>query len=164
MKLKYKNIIEKHGLDILSSKGMEIEKKCTQHGSFSVYDHSLYVTSMCIGLAKKLHLKVNEKALVRGALLHDYFLYDWHEPKKENRIHGFTHPGKALKNAEKDFKLGRIERDMIRKHMFPLTPKPPRYKESIILCLADKICATYETAGGFKKRIVKKIRRVDRNV
>ena len=156
MKLKYKNIIEKHGLDILSSKGMEIEKKCTQHGSFSVYDHSLYVTSMCIGLAKKLHLKVNEKALVRGALLHDYFLYDWHEPKKENRIHGFTHPGKALKNAEKDFKLGRIERDMIRKHMFPLTPKPPRYKESIILCLADKICATYETAGGFKKRIVKK--------
>ena len=164
MKLKYKNIIEKHSLDILSSKGMEIEKKCTQHGSFSVYDHSLYVTSMCIGLAKKLHLKVNEKALVRGALLHDYFLYDWHEPKKENRIHGFTHPGKALKNAEKDFKLGRIEGDMIRKHMFPLTPKPPRYKESIILCLADKICATYETAGGFKKRIVKKIRRVDRNV
>ncbi len=164
MKIKYKNIIEKHGIDILSSKGMQIEKKCTQHGTFSVYDHSVYVTSMCIGLSKKLHIKVNEKALVRGALLHDYFLYDWHEPKKENRIHGFTHPGIALRNAEKDFDLGKIERDMIKKHMFPLTPKPPRYRESIILCLADKICATYETAGGFKKRFMRKIRRVDKNV
>lgn len=163
MALKYQELIEKYGKDILESEGMSIEKKCVQHGIFSVYDHSLFVTSMCIRISKGMRLKVNEKAMVRGALLHDYFLYDWHEPTRANRIHGFTHPGKALKNAGKEFHLGKIEKNMIHRHMFPLTPIPPRYRESVILCIADKICATYETADGFKRRILKKIRRADRH-
>ncbi len=163
MSLKYQEMIEKYGSDILESEGMSIEKKCIQHGVFSVYDHSLFVTSMCLRISNMMKIKVNERALVRGALLHDYFLYDWHEPTKANRIHGFTHPKKALLNAEKEFKLDKIEKNMIHRHMFPLTPIPPRYRESIILCIADKICATYETVGGFKRRILKKIRRVDRN-
>lgn len=162
-KLKYDNIIRKHGADILESEGMKTEKKCIQHGTYSVYDHSLYVTSMCLRISKKLRIKINEKSLVRGALLHDYFLYDWHEPTKANRIHGFTHPGIALRNAEKVFKLNKIEKNMIKRHMFPLTPVPPRYREAVILCVADKICATYETVGGFKKKLKNKLRRVDTN-
>ena len=79
---------------------------------------------------------------------------------KENMIHGFTHPGKALRNAEKCFKLNAVEKNMIKRHMFPLTPVPPRFKESMVLCLADKICATYETVGGFKRKLGKKLRRV----
>ena len=74
--IKHQSIIMKHAEDILSCEQMDIEKKCIQHGSYSVYDHSLFVTSMCITLSKKLHLNVNERALVRGALLHDFFLYD----------------------------------------------------------------------------------------
>ena len=151
--LRYFSTICRHGSDILSSEGMNTEKHCIQHGTYSVFDHSLFVTSMCIRLSRAMKLKVNERALVRGALLHDYFLYDWHLPSKIKKTHGFTHPGAALKNAEKDFSLGKIEKDMIKRHMFPLTPIPPRYKESIILCISDKICATYETIGGFKKRI-----------
>ena len=162
-RVKYYNIIRKHGEDILRSKGMYIEKTCIQHGTFSVYDHSLFVTSMCLRISKRLRIKVNEKAMVRGALLHDYFLYDWHEPIKENRLHGFKHPKIALNNAQKEFKLSKIEKNMIKCHMFPLTPLPPRYREGIILCIADKICATYETAGGFKKRLIGKFRRVDVN-
>lgn len=156
---KYQNIILKHGEDILSSEGMKIEKKCVQHGIYSVYDHSLFVTSMCLSIAYQFKIKVNERALVRGALLHDYFLYDWHEPIKRNRIHGFTHPAAALHNAQKEFELGKIEKNMIHRHMFPLTPIPPKYRESVILCIADKICATYETADGFKRRIAKKFRK-----
>ncbi len=162
-RVRFHNLIMQHGADILDSEGMNIEKKCIQHGTYSVYDHSLFVTSMCIRISRKLHIKVNDKAMIRGALLHDYFLYDWHEPTKANRIHGFTHPGIALRNAEKVFRLGKIEKNMIKRHMFPLTPVPPRYRESVILCIADKICATYETAGGFKKKLTKKIRRVDSN-
>ncbi len=162
-KLKHEKTIIRHGSDILSCKGMKTEKKCIQHGTFSVYDHSLYVTSMCLTISKKLHLRVNERSLVRGALLHDFFLYDWHEPTKANRIHGFTHPGIALRNAEKVFKLNKIEKNMIKRHMFPLTPVPPRYKESAVLCVADKICATFETVDGFKTKIKKKIRRVGSN-
>ena len=51
----------------------------------------------------------------------------------------------AHKNARRDFELNEIEQDMIRKHMFPLNPVPPKYRESWILCMADKICASKET-------------------
>ena len=43
------------------------------------------------------------------------------------------------------------ERDMIKKHMFPLNPAPPRFKETAVLCLADKYCALRETVLQRKK-------------
>lgn len=141
----WEKIIMSYASDILLSSRMQSEKQFIQHGTVSVYEHSLGVTCLCLIIAVKLHLKVNRRALVRGALLHDYFLYDWHVPDKSHRLHGFTHAGQALKNAERDFELGDIERDMIRKHMFPLNIAPPKYKESMILCVADKICAACET-------------------
>lgn len=85
---------------------------------------------------------------MRGALLHDYFLYDWHTKHEGHSLHGFFHPGRALKNAERDFSLSPTERNMIKTHMFPLTLPPPKCKESWILVVADKVCAIKET---FKK-------------
>ena len=49
-----------------------------------------------------------------------------------------------LRNAERDFALSEIERDIIEKHMFPVNIKPPRHKESYIVTIADKICALRE--------------------
>ena len=95
--------------------------------------------------ARRFRLNIDEKSLIRGALLHDYFLYEWHEKDKSHRLHGFYHPSTALRNAKEDFDLNPIEENMIARHMFPLTPIPPRYKEAWILCLADKYCATVET-------------------
>ena len=161
--VKHFEIIKKYAQDILESKGMEIERICVQHGTFSVFDHSLFVTSMCIRISKKFKIKVDERALIRGAMLHDYFLYDWHEPLKKNRLHGFKHPKIALENAMREYTLGRIEQNMILRHMFPLKLKPPKYREAVILCISDKLCATYETVGGLKNRIVRKFRRVDTN-
>ena len=66
-----------HGGDILKSPGMQIAKENMQHGSVSVFEHSVCVALVCLWLVHRLHLKVNQRALVRGALLHDYFLYDW---------------------------------------------------------------------------------------
>ena len=83
--------------------------------------------------------------MIRGALLHDYFLYDWHEKSDDHRLHGFTHPARALKNAEEIFDLSVVEKDIIKRHMFPLTPVPPAYRESYLVCLADKICSSYES-------------------
>ena len=37
-----------------------------------------------------------------------------------------------------------MERDIIKKHMFPLTLTPPAYKESLLVCLVDKACSIYE--------------------
>lgn len=144
-----------YGGDILSSDGMQSEKQFMQHGSVSVYEHSVAVTRMALAAAaflRRLRVHVDERALVRGALLHDYFLYDWHVPDKSHRLHGFTHARRALENAERDFVLGEIERNMILTHMFPLNLRPPKYRESVILCLADKICATRETLSPSRYR------------
>lgn len=116
-----------------------------QHGNTSVMKHCIAVAYVSVIIAKKLHIKVDMKALIRGALLHDYFLYDWHEKLLRNQIHGFTHPKTALQEALKDFTLSKREENMILHHMFPLTPCPPKYREGWLLCLADKICATRET-------------------
>ena len=67
-----------------------------QHGGVTVYDHCLRVAAMSCRLARALDLDVDTDALVRGALLHDYFLYDWHEKDDSHRLHGFTHPRRAL--------------------------------------------------------------------
>lgn len=119
--------------------------KYIQHGRISTYEHCLSVAYISFGISRKLHLKVNYKNLVRGALLHDFFLYDWHIKDKERKLHGFYHPGFAYKNASRIFDLTEIEKDIILKHMWPLTVVPPRYKEAYVICLADKICTVVET-------------------
>lgn len=141
----YKKKLLLHGDDILTSANMQLEKQFMQHGSVTVFEHSVAVACTCIWLADRLHIPVDERALVRGALLHDYFLYDWHVSDPSHRWHGFFHAAKALSNASRDFTLGPIERDMIARHMFPLNLALPRYRESVILCLADKLCAAEET-------------------
>ncbi len=90
--------------------------------------------------------KVDLHSLVRAALLHDYFLYDWHDwDDGAHRLHGFTHGQAALRNAVRDFRLNAIERDSIACHMFPMTLKPPSYIEGYLVTMADKISATRET-------------------
>ncbi|MBQ3425800.1 MAG: HD domain-containing protein [Clostridia bacterium] len=115
-----------------------------QHGDTPCLAHTIAVVYCALDIANKLKIKINKKELIRGGILHDYFLYDWHDGKPERRIHGFTHPGKALRNAEEDFDLTDRERDIIKKHMFPLTIAPPRYREAWLICIADKICAVKE--------------------
>ena len=133
------------GADLFPAEGMELLKTLPQHGGVSVFDHSLAVACLCLYLAYRFRLRVDRRALVRGALLHDYFLYDWHVPDPSHRLHGFTHPRRALENARRDFALNDVEENMIASHMFPLTPTLPRYRESLLVCLADKICALEET-------------------
>lgn len=124
-----------------------------QHGTTSVFRHSVSVAYVSYYLALKWKARVDMNSLLRGALLHDYFLYDWHVKDVSHRWHGYHHADKALKNALEDFALNEIEQDMIRCHMFPLNlTRIPRYKESWILCYADKLCSSAETVNGFAKK------------
>jgi len=132
-------------VDILAkSTRINESKNYIQHGKTSVYEHSLNVTKMSCAIARFTGWHVDVSSLVRGALLHDYFLYDWHIPALEHKWHGFRHPAFAYANASRDCKLTYIESDIIRHHMFPLTIKPPRTREGLIVCIADKICAIQE--------------------
>lgn len=116
-----------------------------QHGKTSVYAHCVQVAWESYLFAKERNLDVDLEKLVRGALLHDYFLYDWHNQLTPHHLHGFFHPGIALKNAREDVALSEVEQDIIKKHMFPLTIMPPKYKESWIVCWIDKKCSMRET-------------------
>ena len=145
MKKKYIKLIELYADDILESDSFKSQKEFMQHGKTSVYKHIINVTNMSITIAYKFNMNVDIKSLIRGSLLHDYFLYDWHENDKSHRLHGFKHAKTAMLNAERDFGINKIEKNMIYTHMFPLNLRLPRYKESIILCIADKVCAIKET-------------------
>ena len=117
-----------------------------QHGKTTTLEHVAAVAYLSLALVRKLGLRCDERALVRGALLHDYYLYDWHDHSAApDAWHGFTHPRHALRNAEKDFPdLTPLERDIIAHHMFPLVPSPPRHVESLVVSLVDKACSTVE--------------------
>lgn len=143
----WERMVHKRGADILKSANMQKEKKFLQHGKVSVYTHSVRVAVLSLFLAELLRVKVNEEAMMRGALLHDYFLYDWHDKNRENyqKLHGFYHPGIALKNARKEYHLTRREEDIIKKHMWPLTVVPPLCREAWVVTAADKYCSLLET-------------------
>ena len=127
------------------------EQNAMQHGSTSVYEHSVNVAYKSLLLVENYRLPVDKQSLVRGALLHDYFLYDWHEKNKEHSLHGFKHPYFALRNASRDFRLNDIEKNVIVRHMFPLTPIPPKCREAWIVCMADKYCSARETMYTVKR-------------
>jgi len=74
----------------------------TQHGSISCLSHCLYVSWISWRWAKFFNMHPEEVA--RGALLHDIFLYDWHVTKHDG-LHAFTHPGRALDNAQQFIEL-----------------------------------------------------------
>ena len=138
------------GKDIILSPEAQVLKTFTQHGETTVVEHCLSVAKFSLLMAhfleRTLKISIDKDSLVRGALLHDYFLYDWHDKTVPGRrVHGFTHPTTARKNAERDFGLNDLERDIISKHMFPVTPFPPMHRESVIVNLADKWCALCET-------------------
>ena len=132
-------------------------KTCTQHGNTSVYQHSVRVAYLSYRIGNALPVKIDDSSLIRGAFLHDYFLYDWHETQDDVGLHGFTHPETALKNAKNDFDLNKKEENIIRSHMWPLTFfHAPASKEALIVCLADKICSTGETVDGLKLKYKQK--------
>lgn len=137
-----------------TSNRWKIETECIQHGDVTVFEHSVNVAETSIAFAAKFPITVNEESLIKGALLHDYFLYDWHDKEQSPGLHGFKHPYIALKNAEEDYGLNDIEKNIILRHMFPLVPIPPRCKEAWIVCFADKYCALGETVSGWLKKVL----------
>lgn len=115
-----------------------------QHGNTSCLLHSIAVAYYCMVVVNVLRINCDKCSLLKGALLHDYFLYDWHVKDKTHSLHGFKHPKIALQNAKEDFDINCIEENIIKRHMFPLTLIPPRYKESTLVCIVDKLCSIYE--------------------
>lgn len=127
-------------------------KKYRHHYETNCYEHCRHVAYYTYILCKKYNLDCT--SAVRAAMLHDLFLYDWRvKSEKCPRLHGFRHPRIALKNASLLFDLNPKEKDIILKHMWPLTIKLPKYKESYIVSIADKIAVYQESKKHFQNLI-----------
>lgn len=141
-----KNEFISHVSELLTSDQVYGMMNFTQHGNTSTFTHCLIVSYYSYLLSQRLRITLDSQSLVRGAMLHDFYLYDWHIPEKSHKLHGFVHPKIALYNARQHFRLNKIEEDIIEKHMWPLTiHKVPTYRESVIVMIVDKICSLTET-------------------
>ncbi|MEQ8236852.1 MAG: HD family phosphohydrolase [Syntrophomonadaceae bacterium] len=114
------------------------------HLPFSRLDHSLHVSYLAYLVCKRMGLDFQSAA--RGGILHDFYFYDSRVTKPLRGIHCFCHPAIALENAQRHFKLNHIERDIIAKHMWPVTIIPPKFRESYVVTVLDKYCASREVA------------------
>lgn len=140
--------------DLYTNETVNKMKEYRQHCDISTFEHSLNVSYISYKICKKLNL--DYKSMARAALLHDLFLYDWRNSKKELKLegyHAFVHPKIALKNAVKLYELNEKEQDIIIKHMWPVTLAMPKYKETWIITLVDKYSAILETREYIKKKL-----------
>lgn len=123
-----------------------------QHGAVTTYDHCKNVARVSFWLNRRLNLGADETALAVGALLHDFYLYDWHHKSSFTglrnilKMHGFAHPLYACQNAQQFFQISEKEQNIISSHMWPLTFRHmPTCREAVIVCLADKFCCIVES-------------------
>jgi uncharacterized protein len=132
--------------DILNHPVVLQMKKYYQHCETDCYEHCLNVAYNNFRICK--HLGLDARSAARGGMLHDLFLYDWrkHSRRTGDHLHAITHPIAAYYNARKYFQLNKIEREVITKHMWPVSVIPPRYPETYIICLTDKYCGSMEIA------------------
>ncbi|SHJ88130.1 uncharacterized protein SAMN02745227_00940 [Anaerobranca californiensis DSM 14826] len=147
----YKSYIE----DLLRNENVKMMNRYRHHYFTTCLDHCLNVSFYSYMICRYVGLDYVSAA--RGGLLHDLFLYDWRTTKLSGGKHAFRHPDIALENAVKVFDLNEIEKDIISKHMWPLTIKPPKYNESFIVCFVDKYCASVEIGQGMIANIKHRI-------
>lgn len=113
-----------------------------QHYCYSRLKHSLDVAYYSYMITR--FLRWDSRSTARAALLHDLYLYDRRDDSYTGKHHITRHPRIALENARAICDLNKCEEDIIAKHMWLITPIPPRYKEGFVVTFVDKICAARE--------------------
>ena len=143
---KFNALVDILGEEVLSNPTYLKNKELIQHGCSSIFEHCHNVAFESLKIVARFNIKCDIKSLVRGALLHDYFLYDWHDKDLDINLHGFYHPGIACRNAVAHFHVDKRVQNIIRSHMWPLTLTVlPMCREAWIVCLADKCISAKET-------------------
>lgn len=144
--------------DFMANKTVLRMHEFRQHANISCLEHCLHVSYTSYAIGKKLGM--DYRTIARGALLHDFFLYDWRVTKLPEGKHAFVHPRLAHRQAVSTVKLTKGEEDIILKHMWPVTIRLPRYKETWVVLMVDKYCATVETLGHIARSSGTSIRRM----
>ena len=138
--------------EITSDENVQQMKKYVQHGNVSTFEHCKNVAKLSYNIDKRLALHSDLSVLLTGAMLHDFYLYDWHEDGDgSHRLHGFSHAEKARENAKTLLNIDDKSGHVIYSHMWPLNPtRIPKSKEAWIVCVADKVVSLHESL--FRRR------------
>ena len=123
-----------------------------EHHGITRYTHSVRVSYYSYKLCKLLKLDYVDAA--RAGLLHDFYISKENRTTKERFLETFTHPKKAMKHALEIYGINGREADIIRSHMFPFTTSIPKYAESWIVVLVDKVVGSAEFCKKFEKELV----------
>lgn len=127
-----------------------------KHHNASILEHVKLVSYLSYSLCKRFG--IDHVSAARGALLHDFFLYDWRKGQRNNgkkaRWHATRHPKIALEMSQKNFSLNEKEKDIIEKHMWPITVRLPKYKESLVVGFVDKFVASKEFLKAIQDKVI----------
>ncbi|MBQ7541631.1 MAG: HD domain-containing protein [Clostridia bacterium] len=138
---KYVDLFVRDTKDLLRDPLVESMKTYRHHGETTTHYHSVYVSYRVLKLCVRLGAQ-DRREIVRAALLHDFYLYEWYTEKHDEN-HIFYHPKESVKNIEAHFgTLTPMQRNMILSHMFPLCRELPHSAGAWILTAADKRCAS----------------------
>jgi len=125
-----------------------------KHHNTTRFDHLEKVSYYSYRIAKSLHL--DYESVARGGMLHDFYLGQISEcstPKDKFLLYTTKHPKEAEISASKIFDLTDKEKDIIKSHMFPIDYRVPKYAESWIVSLVDKVLSFNEFGLKFSKKI-----------
>ena len=126
--------------DLLCDELVESMKNYHHHKEINTHYHSLFVAYSVMKLCERLQV-INEREIVRAALLHDFYLYEWFTEKHEE-YHIWYHPKESVKNIEAHFgKLTPMQKNMVLSHMFPTYVELPKSLGAWMLTFCDKRCA-----------------------
>ena len=132
--------------DLLGHPTVQEMERIPQHAAgISCLDHCIFVSYLSFVLCRRWGL--DRTAAARAGLLHDLYLCDWRTMRISPWQRLLIHPQMALENAKR-FGLSELERDIILKHMWPVTLRQiPTHRDSAVVSLADKLCASAEFLG-----------------
>lgn len=119
-----------------------------EHHGISRMEHSIKISYYSYKIAKKLGM--DYVSVARGGLLHDFFLDGDERSGKKRFLDTFTHPKRALNTAINNFNVNEIEKNIIVSHMFPIYISLPKYKESVLVNVIDKVIGGKELLRGFR--------------
>lgn len=150
--------------DILLNEEFQKRKLFLHHYNRTVFEHSIRVSYHAFMIAK--YFKASTRICAIAGLLHDFYPKAWLYSKELEeldksylselntkkplfKMHGFTHGKEASKNYIKYFPYLEDKKitDAIANHMFPLTIRPPKFKEGLIVSYADKLNSLHELPG-----------------
>lgn len=125
-----------------------------KHHNTTRLDHSLKVSYYSYKIAKSL--KLDYKDVARGGLLHDFYtetISDCCKVKDKILLFSTKHPNEAVENSLEYFDLSEKEINIIRTHMFPIDYKVPKYAESWIVSIVDKVLSIGEFSKKFSHKL-----------